>query len=126
MLDNATRYPFLFSDEEWQRIQEVLPRGGKGPQRADDRRVLSAIWYVLTNKLNWRDCPESFGPYSTIYNRFNRWCASGHWQKIYVALTGLSEANLNHASGCLGGKRRKRHPRRLAHHRRPAAARQEA
>jgi len=36
----------------------------------------------------WRDCPTDYGPYTTIYNRFNRWSQQGIWTDIFYALTG--------------------------------------
>lgn len=36
----------------------------------------------------WRDCPAKYGPYTTIYNRFNRWSRQGIWLGIFEALTG--------------------------------------
>ena len=36
----------------------------------------------------WRDCPEVYGPYTTVYNRFNRWSRQGIWTDIFYALTG--------------------------------------
>ena len=36
----------------------------------------------------WRDCPSEYGPYTTIYNRFNRWSRQGVWLAMFKALTG--------------------------------------
>ncbi|SFK19207.1 Putative transposase of IS4/5 family [Methylocapsa palsarum] len=63
------------SDEEWARIEPLLPRGRKGAHRVDDRRVISGIVHMLKSGARWRDCPPAFGPYTTVYNRFNRWRA---------------------------------------------------
>ena len=65
------------SDEEWARIEPLLPRGRKGAHRVDDRRVISGIVHMLKSGARWRDCPAEFGPYTTIYNRFNRWSGRG-------------------------------------------------
>jgi transposase len=68
---------YWLSDEEWQRIEPLLPRGRRGARRVDDRRVISGIVHMLRSGGRWRDCPPEYGPYTTIYNRFNRWRASG-------------------------------------------------
>jgi transposase len=39
----------------------------------DDRRVINGVFYVLRTGSPWRDLPERYGPYTTIYNRYNRW-----------------------------------------------------
>lgn len=41
----------------------------------------------------WRDLPDSFGPYTTGYNRFVRWRRAGVWGKIMNALAGAHDAN---------------------------------
>lgn len=43
---------------------------------------------MLRSGARWRDCPPEFGPYTTIYNRFNRWSRQGIWTDIFYALTG--------------------------------------
>jgi hypothetical protein len=70
---------FWLSDEEWDRIQPYLPRGRRGAHRVDDRRVISGIIHMLKCGARWRDCPPAYGPYTTIYNRFNRWSKQGVW-----------------------------------------------
>ena len=45
---------------------------------------------MLPSEVRWRDCPVEYGPYTTIYNRFNRWSRQGVWQDVFKALTGLS------------------------------------
>jgi transposase len=55
--------------------------------RVDDRRVISGIVQMLRCGARWRDCPEVYGPYTTIYNRFNRWSRQGIWTDIFYALT---------------------------------------
>src|SRR5579885_226532 len=78
------------SDSEWARIEPLLPRGRRGAHRVDDRRVISGIVHMLRSGARWRDCPAAYGPYTTIYNRFNRWGKQGLWHKIFEALTGNS------------------------------------
>jgi transposase len=50
--------------------------------------VISGIMYMLRCGARWRDCPAAYGPYTTIYNRFNRWSRQGIWIGIFQALTG--------------------------------------
>jgi transposase len=76
------------SDAEWVRIEPLLPRGRRGAHRVDDRRVISGIVHMLRSGARWRDCPPVYGPYTTIYNRFNRWSRQGVWFSIFEALTG--------------------------------------
>ena len=79
---------YWLSDDEWSRIEPHLPRGRRGAHRVDDRRVISGIVHMLRLGARWRDCPAEYGPYTTIYNRFNRWSRQGIWYEMFEALTG--------------------------------------
>ncbi len=81
---------FWLSDDEWARIEPHLPRGRRGARRVDDRRVISGVIHMLKSGARWRDCPADYGPYTTIYNRFNRWSKQGVWQDVFHALSGSS------------------------------------
>ncbi len=80
------------TNEQWQRMERVMPKGLPGPPRKDDRKVTARIFFVLRTGMPWRDLPERYGSYTTCYNRFNRWSKSGRWQKILDDLQQLEEA----------------------------------
>jgi transposase len=82
------KHLYWLSDGEWARIEPLMPRGRRGAHRVDDRRVISGIVHMLRTGARWRDCPAAYGPYTTIYNRFNRWSRQGIWFEIFEALTG--------------------------------------
>lgn len=77
---------FLFSNEEWAKIEPHLPTNQPGPERHDDRRILSGIMHVQKSGCRWKDCPKEYGPHKTIYNRFARWSERGIWAKIFEAI----------------------------------------
>ncbi|MDO9564212.1 MAG: IS5 family transposase [Bradyrhizobium sp.] len=77
---------FWLNDKQWARIEPHLPTGLTGPDRDDDRRIISGIIHMLQSGARWRDCPPEYGPYTTIYNRFNRWAKRGRWCAIFEAL----------------------------------------
>lgn len=111
---------FWFSDEQWSKIESHLPTNQRGPERHDDRRILSGIMHVQKVGCRWKDCPPEYGPHKTIYNRFARWSERGIWQNIFAAVAAPSEApgqvalDSSHvkihrcASGGKGGRRRRR------------------
>ncbi|KJS27740.1 MAG: transposase, partial [Hyphomonadaceae bacterium BRH_c29] len=83
---------FWFSDEQWARIEPLLPTDTRGMARVDDRRVLSGIIHALKNGGRWADCPrEVYGPKKTLYNRFVRWAERGVWEDIFAALAGAED-----------------------------------
>ena len=71
---------------EWMTIQPLLPNKPRGVPRVDDRRVLNGIFFILRSGMPWADLPERYGPYTTIYNRFNRWRKKGVWDKLMDAI----------------------------------------
>jgi len=79
---------YWLSDAEWAKIEPLMLRGRRGAHRVDDRRVISGIVHMLRSGARWRDCPAAYGPYTTVYNRFNRWSRQGIWFEIFEALTG--------------------------------------
>lgn len=57
----------------------------------DPLTLINAYLYILENGCEWRDLPESFGKWNTLYKRINRWAASGDLEKV---LTALRDENL--------------------------------
>ena len=70
---------FLLSQAQMRRIERYFPLS-HGVARVDDRRIVSAIVFVIKNGLRWRDAPPEYGPHKTIYNRFVRWSRLGVFQ----------------------------------------------
>jgi transposase len=67
------------TDFEWSVIEPLLPTDRRGPKPRNNRRVLNGIFWVLRTGAPWRDLSERYGPYTTAYNRFNRWRKAGIW-----------------------------------------------
>ena len=106
---------FDLSDEEWALLEPLLPKARKSA-RVDDRKIMNAIFYVLRTGMPWRDLPERYGPYTTAYNRFNRWSRRGIWKQIFDILAAKSRDSLHlidstiikahrAASGAKGGRK---------------------
>ncbi len=90
---------FDLTDAEWEIIGPMLPNAqhrphGGRPTR-DDRRVLNGIFFVLRTGTPWRDLPERYGPYTSVYNRFNRWAKAGVWLRVFEALAARSPQSLH-------------------------------
>lgn len=117
---------FWLTDQQWEKIEPLLPTDVRGKERADDRRVISGILHVLKSGCRWCDCPPEYGPPTTIYNRFTRWARRGVWEKLFRELAGRGRStevqmiDSTHikahrsASGGKGGSRSKRLDARAA------------
>src|SRR6266516_3064797 len=104
---------FDLSDEEWALLEPSMPKNRKSA-RCDDRKILNGIFYVLRTGMPWRDLPARYGPYTTVYNRFNRWSRRGIWKRIFEQLASKSRDSLHlidstiphrAASGAKGGEK---------------------
>ena len=75
------------TDEQWARVFEVLPCKRTGPSSAlGDRLFVDAVLYRAKTGIAWRDLPERFGPWKSIYNRFRAWARAQKWAHIFEAL----------------------------------------
>ena len=74
------------TDFEWSVIEPLLPMDRRGPKPQNNRQVLNGIFWVLRAGAPWRDLPERYGPYTTAYNRFNRWRKAGIWDRLMDAI----------------------------------------
>ena len=52
----------------------------------NNREFVDAVLYVSKTGIPWRDLPERFGHWNSIWRRFDRWCKAGVWQRIFEAL----------------------------------------
>jgi transposase len=58
--------------------------------------MLSAMLYVLRTGIPWRDLPERYGPWSSVYTRYRRWCARGLFARLLSVLARKAEGRLRH------------------------------
>src|SRR5262245_48812822 len=72
------------TDAQWARLEPLLPRRVSGPKAArGDRLSIEAVIFRARTGLPWRDLPEWFGPWKSVYNRFANWARKGHWTTIF-------------------------------------------
>jgi len=75
------------SDSQWARLQPLVPVQRRGPKTLRGNRLfIDAVLYRAKTGLPWRDLPERFGPWKTVYNRFSGWSEKGHWADIFRSL----------------------------------------
>jgi len=59
---------------------------GRGRPPEDNRNIINGILWRLRTGAPWRDVPEKYGNWNSIYRRFRRWSASGIWESVVIAL----------------------------------------
>jgi transposase len=81
------------TDEQWVVIEPLLPASGvKGRPRVDDRRVINGMLYKCKTGIAWRDLPERYGPWKTVYNRFWRWSRNGTLTMLVRSVRVIADA----------------------------------
>ena len=84
-------------DEAWTLIQPLLPAEPASPRAgrpwAEHRKIINGMFWVLCSGAPWRDLPERYGPWKTVYNRFNRWSKSGVINIIFNRLLSILDSH---------------------------------
>lgn len=76
------------SEADWDRLQGLLPgqAGQHGGIAEDNRRFLNAVLWIARTGAPWRDLPERYGNWNSVWRRFDRWAAKGVWVRVMAAL----------------------------------------
>jgi transposase len=81
---------FEMADEQFQRIAHLLPGKPEDPgvTATDNRLFVDAVLWIARTGAPWRDLPERFGDWNSVYQRFNRWAKKGVWARVLEVLGG--------------------------------------
>ena len=86
-MDYGVSADYCIPDELWQEIQTVLPilppQKGSSRPREDDRRMTTAIFYLLRTRCQWKALPRSLGPSTTVHDRFKEWVKARVFQALW-------------------------------------------
>jgi putative transposase len=76
------------TDGEWRRIEPLIPgkKGDKGRHGADNRLFVDAVLWLVRAGAPWRDLPEEFGKWNSVFIRFRRWAKKGVWKRLFTEL----------------------------------------
>ncbi len=87
MIKKNAVHRHALTEEQWRRLQAVLPKQKAGPPATlGDRLFIEAVLFRAKTGMPWRDLPERFGPWKSVYNRFDNWAKKGRWELIFKAL----------------------------------------
>ena len=78
------------TNEEWARLEPLLPseRPALGrPAELSNREFMNALTFIAKTGIQWRDLPERFGPWKTIYTRFSRWSKRGVFERLLASVS---------------------------------------
>ena len=108
----------VLRDDQWERIAPHVPgkAGDPGRPGRNNRLFVEAVLWVARTGAPWRDLPEAFGNWFTVYTRFWRWAKKNVWERIFRILSDdpdfeyvLIDATLarvhQHGTGAKGGRK---------------------
>jgi putative transposase len=78
---------FSFRSGSGRRTKRSCGRNGEQVgQPINDRKFVEAVLWWRRTGVPWRDLPSDFGPWKTVFNRFDRWAKTGKWERLFLAL----------------------------------------
>jgi transposase len=81
------------SDEVWAVLEPLLPAvRTAGRPWTDHRLAVEGVAWKYRTGAPWRDVPERFGKWNSIYKRFMRWAEDGTWERLLVQMQRRSDA----------------------------------
>ena len=81
---------YELTDEEWNRIVNLLPpenTGKQGRPRKSNRTILNGIIWIARSGAPWRDLPERYDSWKSVYSRFRKWIEDGILDNIFRVLS---------------------------------------
>ena len=106
----------IISDSQWERVAPLLPGKTDDPGRSarDNREFLEAVLWIARTGSPWRDLPDEFGLWNSVFRRFRRWGVKGVFEKVfkelsadadfeYVLIDGTIVRLHQHGAGAKGG-----------------------
>jgi putative transposase len=75
------------TDAQWNTVAALLfQKRGPGRPGKNDRRFVEAVLWWRRTGVPWRDLHPAFGPWKTVFNRFDRWSKKGRWNRLFERL----------------------------------------
>ena len=96
----------LLTDDEWEAIREFFPEpAATGRPPTDRRMVVNGILWIVRTGSPWRDLPEEFGPWQTVWRLFDKWNGDGTLDEILRRLQGAwaSSGEIDADLWCIDG-----------------------
>ncbi|WUA29743.1 IS5 family transposase [Streptomyces canus] len=80
------------TDQKWELLAPLIPRAATGRPRVSDRQVIDGMVYKIRTGISWRDLPERYGPWQTVYTRFRRYALDGVFTRALQQLQACADA----------------------------------
>ena len=79
----------VLSDAAWERMAPLIigRPDQKGSTGRDNRMFVEGVLWIVRTGSPWRDLPETFGDWNSVFRRFSRWSIKGVWYRIFEAMS---------------------------------------
>ena len=79
----------ILRDDQLERIAPHIigDERTRGTSGRDNRLFVEGVLWIVRTGSPWRDLPEQFGAWNSVFRRFSRWSRKGVWQRIFDALS---------------------------------------
>ena len=77
----------MLTDKAWEALKQILKETGRVYNKYEHRNTLEGILYRMRTGVQWRDLPEEFGRWNTVFRRFNLWSKKGVLQKLFQSIS---------------------------------------
>jgi transposase len=77
---------YELTDAQWEILKGLFPAQKRGGRWLDHRTTLNGMLWILRSGAPWRDLPERYGKWQSVYHRFSRWRRDGTFDRILKAL----------------------------------------
>ena len=79
----------VLSDAAWERMAPLIigRPDQKGSTGRDNRMFVEGVLWIVRTGSPWRDLPEAFGDWNSVFRRFSRWSIKGVWRRIFEAMS---------------------------------------
>jgi putative transposase len=85
----------VLSDAAWERMAPLIigRPDQKGSTGRDNRMFVEGVLWIVRTGSPWRDLPETFGDWNSVFRRFSRWSIKGVWYRMFEAMSDDPEAH---------------------------------
>ena len=83
----------MLTDKWWEKLLQIMKNTGRVYNKSEHWMTFEGILFRMRTGIPWRDLPEEFGEWSTVYRRFNLWSKKGILVDIFKHLSQLADLN---------------------------------
>lgn len=83
----------ILRDDQWDQISRHITGDDRtrGSSGRDNRMFVEAVLWIVRTGSHWRDLPEVFEDWNSVFPRFSRWSQKGVWWRVFEAMSDDSD-----------------------------------